>query len=132
MDNFLKLPSAEYAALPFPYFVHLARYVKTAVVLSTLEDAAWDAKEAHETIQVLQFIDQVISNTEAATYRAVGSEEYLGAASRILTALRAWCASKLAEGLESLDNFDVSDVWMGEMLTAFASEDIDSCSYSHW
>ncbi|KAK8062662.1 hypothetical protein PG997_014759 [Apiospora hydei] len=132
MDNFLAVPPAENPTKPFPCFVHQARYIKVAVDLSTLEDPAWDKSLARQTVDVLQFLDQVITDIQSIS--AVGGScsgdgdlwsatGYLTGVLRVFTAVRAWCASKLAEDGPSLfDQLDPLDMWATSMFSAAAFE----------
>ncbi|KAK7959813.1 uncharacterized protein PG986_004667 [Apiospora aurea] len=133
IDNFLALPPAENPAKPFPCFVHQARYIKAAVNLSTLEDPAWDKGLARQTVDVLQFLDQVITDIQSISAVGGGGGDrdgdlwsatgYLTGVLRVFTAVRAWCASKLAEDGPSLfDQLDPLDMWATNMFSAAAFE----------
>ncbi|KAK3683405.1 hypothetical protein B0T22DRAFT_467862 [Podospora appendiculata] len=99
-ENFFKLPPAEYPALlPFTQFVHTARYIKVLVLLSTLQDPMWDTALVRQTVDVLDFVDQVIVGIQLVTDSDMRSVDgVLARVARVFTAVRAWCAFKLSEG----------------------------------
>lgn len=72
MENFLKIPRTEYPVASFSLFVQLARYIKILVVLSTLNDPTWDTNVVRQTVDVLQFVDQVLSNIQLASVVTCG------------------------------------------------------------
>ncbi|KAK7954333.1 cystein rich protein [Apiospora saccharicola] len=112
MDNFLKLPPAEYPVAPFSLCVQLARYIKVLVVLSTLNDPSWDKSVARQTVGVIQFVDQILSNIQVASGGNQRSGDgFLAGPSRVFTAVRAWCVSKLGESPVLFDSFDPNDVF---------------------
>ncbi|KAK3320577.1 hypothetical protein B0T19DRAFT_429931 [Cercophora scortea] len=98
-ENFFKLPPAEYPALlPFTQFVHTARYIKVLVLLSTLQDSMWDTALVRQTVDVLDFVDQVIVGIQLVTDSDMRSVDgVLARVARVFTAVRAWCAFKLSE-----------------------------------
>ncbi|KAJ5893433.1 hypothetical protein N7495_005124, partial [Penicillium taxi] len=99
-ENFFNIPLVEYFGLSFPFFTQLARYLIVLSKLSTLNDPSWDTSLARSTVDVLEVIDQLLSNIQRA--KAAESEESTGGAldksTGIFTSLRGWCAAKLAEG----------------------------------
>lgn len=50
---------------------------------------------------------------------------FLAGASRVFTAVRAWCESKLVESPVLFDPFDPSGTLTGDMFGAFAFEGLD-------
>ncbi|KAK8036333.1 hypothetical protein PG993_008947 [Apiospora rasikravindrae] len=131
MDNFLALPPAENPAKPFPCFVHQARSIKVAVDLSTLEDPAWDKSLARQTVDVLQFLDKVITDIRGISGVGGGGGDgdlwsatgYLTGVLRVFTAVRAWAASKLLEeGPSPFDQLDPLDMWATSLFSAATFE----------
>lgn len=125
-ENFLRLPPTEYPAAPFPLFVQIARYIKVLVVLSTLRDPIWDTDAVRQTVDVLQFVDQVLSNIQVASGGDVWSGDgFLPAAARVFTAVRAWCASKLGESAVMFDPSEHTGTWSESLFSSFAFEGLD-------
>lgn len=126
MEAFLKLPPTEYHAVPFSTFVQIARYIKVLVALSTLQDPTWDTHTVHQTTDVLQFVDQVLSNIQTASGGEMWTgDTFLAGAFRVFTAVRAWCASKLAEGPALFDPFEPTGMRTERMFDTFAFESLD-------
>ncbi|KAK8115246.1 hypothetical protein PG999_007315 [Apiospora kogelbergensis] len=124
--NFPEAPPTEYPAVPFSQFVQIARYIKVVVALSTLQDPTWDTNMVRQTADVLQFVDQVLSNIQTASGGEMRSGvTFLAGAFRVFTAVRAWCASKLVESPALFDPFEPTGTWTGRMFNAFAFEGLD-------
>ena len=100
LDSFFKIPLAEYPGMSFPFFAQLARYIVVLYKLSTLNDPTWDTRLVRSTVDVLQVMDQLISNIQHA--KAADDEKsadgLLDRSIRIFMSVRSWCAAKLAEG----------------------------------
>ncbi|PYH93827.1 hypothetical protein BO71DRAFT_380628 [Aspergillus ellipticus CBS 707.79] len=132
LDNFFKIPIAKYHGVSFPFFMQFARYIITLYQLSTLNDPSWDTAIVRSTIDILQVLDQLVSNMERA--RALEDERSAdGLLDRSITkfrATRAWCAGKLAqdvdvggfgdfatgEGEMQLDALFLDDIWLRDYL----------------
>ena len=116
LDNFFKIPLSEYPGIPFPFFTRLARYIVVLYKLSTLNDPNWDTSLVRSTVDVLQVMDQLISNIQDA--RAADGENsaegLLDKSTRIFMSVRSWCAAKLAENVGGGDSSSVGYQAAGE------------------
>ena len=116
LDNFFKIPLAEYPGIPFPFFTQLARYIVVLYKLSTLSDPTWDTGLVRSTVDVLQVMDQLISNIQHA--RAAHGEKSAGGlldkSTRIFVSVRSWCAAKLAENVGDEDSGNAGYQAVGE------------------
>lgn len=100
LDNFFKLPSAEYAGFSFPFFTQLSRYIAVLYKLSTLNDPNWDTSLVRSTVDLLLVLDQVISNLEAANVTGGDSstDGVIGRTARLFSSVRMWCGAKFGDG----------------------------------
>lgn len=121
LDNFFKIPLAEYSGMSFPFFIQLARYIVVLYKLSTLNDPTWDTGLVRSTVDVLQVMDQLISNVQhaKATIGEKSADGPLDRSSRIFMSFRSYCAAKLAEDAGGGDSGDASSQAIGESCTQF-------------
>ncbi|KAL9068817.1 MAG: hypothetical protein Q9161_005904 [Pseudevernia consocians] len=84
--------------------------------LSTLSDPTWDTGLVRSTVDVLQVMDQLISNIQHA--RAAHGEKSAGGlldkSTRIFVSVRSWCAAKLAENVGDEDSGNAGYQAVGE------------------
>jgi hypothetical protein len=119
-NNFLEIPPSEYLATSFHFFAQVARYIRVLVVQSTLNDDSWDTALAWQTADVLQFIDEMLGNIQVISGNGSNdglwsADGFLATVLRIFAGIRAWCASKLADGQPAFafDSLDSGGFWMG-------------------
>lgn len=129
LDSFFKIPLAEYLGISFPFFTQLARYIVVLYKLSALNDPTWDTGLVRSTVDVLQVMDQLISNIQHAK-AADGDESadgLLDRSTKIFTSVRSWCAAKLTEGAGGGDSGNAGFQAAGESgmpLEALFLEDV--------
>ena len=99
MDRFFEIPVVEYPGISFPFYGYLARSIVVLFKLSILNDPVWDTGLMRSTVDVLQVMDQLISNLQQAR-EAAGEEAaggHLDSTTRKFLLIRSTCAAKLAE-----------------------------------
>lgn len=136
LENFFTIPIGDYAGISFPLFAQLARYIVVLYKLSTLNDPTWDTSLVRSTLDILQVMDQLISNIQHARIVAgeKSAEGLLDKSARIFTAVRSWCAAKLAEKADvgdygntsyqatgdggiAFENVPLEDMWLKDNFT---------------
>ncbi|KAF7561477.1 hypothetical protein G7046_g2655 [Stylonectria norvegica] len=134
IDDFFKTPLREYSATSFLFFVQLARFILVLIKLSTMNDPSWDTKLARSTVDILQVMDELISNVRhaRAAEGEICAEGLLDRAAKIFVAVKAACAGKFAEKARNaetgnsecetagedgllLDPFILEDAWLNDI-----------------
>lgn len=97
LDNFFRIPPTDYHGISFPFFTQLARYIIVLYKLSTLNDPAWDTTLVRSDVDLLQVLDQVISNFQKADVTDTSTDSVLARTVKIFTSVRSWYGARLVE-----------------------------------
>ncbi|KAJ5947193.1 hypothetical protein N7466_000208 [Penicillium verhagenii] len=105
LSNFFRVPVSDYHGIPFPFFIQFTRTIVVLIKLSTTKDAFWDSALVSGTVDVLQVMDRLLSNIDAARTAIgdQGKDGFLDKAFKVFTSVKAWCSAKL-QGMDGSEN----------------------------